>query len=89
MRLVCPAGYPTVCKGRFEVGKSIVHALKEPTSLNTLDLLPRLAKAGVCALKIEGHLLARLCVLADSWSPLTAEAVITRPGSCRPRQSSP
>ncbi len=50
-----PAGYPTVCKGRFEVGESIFHALEEPTSLNTLDLLPRLAKAGVCALKIEGR----------------------------------
>ncbi|MBK9655264.1 MAG: U32 family peptidase [Rhodanobacteraceae bacterium] len=50
-----PAGYPTVCKGRFEVGESIFHALEEPTSLNTLDLLPRLARAGVCALKIEGR----------------------------------
>ena len=50
-----PAGYPTVCKGRFEVGGEIFHALEEPTSLNTLDLLPRLAKAGVAALKIEGR----------------------------------
>jgi putative protease len=50
-----PAGYPTVCKGRFAVGESIFHALEEPTSLNTLDLLPRLDQAGVCALKIEGR----------------------------------
>ncbi|WP_200857325.1 U32 family peptidase, partial [Klebsiella pneumoniae] len=50
-----PAGYPTVCKGRFEVGGETFHALEEPTSLNTLELLPRLAKAGVCALKIEGR----------------------------------
>ncbi len=50
-----PAGYPTVCKGRFQVAGEIHHALEEPTSLNTLDLLPRLIKAGVAALKIEGR----------------------------------
>ena len=50
-----PAGYPTVCKGRFAVGGEIFHALEEPTSLNTLELLPRLAQAGVVALKIEGR----------------------------------
>ncbi len=50
-----PAGYPTVCKGRFEVGGEIFHALEEPTSLNTLELLPQLAQAGVVALKIEGR----------------------------------
>jgi collagenase-like PrtC family protease len=50
-----PAGYPTVCKGRFEVGGEVFHALEEPTSLNTLELLPRLANAGVAALKIEGR----------------------------------
>ncbi|MDR7068100.1 putative protease [Pseudoxanthomonas japonensis] len=50
-----PAGYPTVCKGRYDVGGEIFHALEEPTSLNTLELLPRLAQAGVAALKIEGR----------------------------------
>lgn len=50
-----PAGYPTVCKGRFEVGGEIFHALEEPTSLNTMELLPQLAQAGVVALKIEGR----------------------------------
>lgn len=50
-----PAGYPTVCKGRFEVGGEIFHALEEPTSLNTMELLPRLRAAGVTALKIEGR----------------------------------
>ncbi|WP_411832000.1 peptidase U32 family protein [Pseudoxanthomonas mexicana] len=50
-----PAGYPTVCKGRYDVGGEIFHALEEPTSLNTMDLLPRLAQAGVAALKIEGR----------------------------------
>ncbi len=38
------AGYPTLCKGRFEVEGNIYHALEEPTSLNTLELLPGLAK---------------------------------------------
>ena len=50
-----PAGYPTVCKGRFDVGGEVFHALEEPTSLNTLELLPRLQRAGVAALKIEGR----------------------------------
>ncbi|MBA8884119.1 ubiquinone anaerobic biosynthesis protein UbiU [Dokdonella fugitiva] len=49
------AGYPTVCKGRFDVRGEVFHALEEPTSLNTLELLPRLAQAGVAALKIEGR----------------------------------
>ncbi len=49
------AGYPTLCKGRFNVGDDLYHALEEPTSLNTLDLLPTLYKAGVCSLKIEGR----------------------------------
>ncbi|MBM5812749.1 MAG: U32 family peptidase [Gammaproteobacteria bacterium] len=50
-----PAGYPTVCKGRYAVGGEVFHALEEPTSLNTLELLPRLAAAGVAAIKIEGR----------------------------------
>jgi O2-independent ubiquinone biosynthesis protein UbiU len=50
-----PAGYPTVCKGRYRVGDELFHALEAPTSLNTLELLPRLQAAGVCALKIEGR----------------------------------
>jgi putative protease len=49
------AGYPTLCKGRFQVGAATYHALEEPTSLNTLDLLPELAAAGVRAIKIEGR----------------------------------
>lgn len=50
-----PAAYPTVCKGRYGVGGEVFHALEEPTSLNTLQLIPRLAQAGVAALKIEGR----------------------------------
>lgn len=49
------AGYPVVCKGRFNVDGHIYHALEEPTSLNTLELLPELVAAGVKAVKIEGR----------------------------------
>ncbi len=49
------AGYPTLCKGRFEVGGRVGHAIEEPVSLNTLSLLPELAAAGVRAIKIEGR----------------------------------
>jgi len=49
------AGYPTVCKGRYRVDGEVFHALEEPTSLNTLELLPRLADIGVIAVKIEGR----------------------------------
>ena len=80
-----PAGYPTVCKGRYDVGGNVFHALEEPTSLNTLELLPRLAAAGVVALKIEGRqrgqayvaavtrtwraALDRFAARPDGWSP--------------------
>lgn len=49
------AGYPTLCKGRFLVNGQRFHALEEPTSLNTLDLIPQLATIGVAAVKIEGR----------------------------------
>ena len=49
------AGYPTLCKGRFEVNGRIEHALEEPTSLNTLDILADLQDAGIAAIKIEGR----------------------------------
>ncbi|SDW14885.1 ubiquinone anaerobic biosynthesis protein UbiU [Marinobacter mobilis] len=49
------AGYPTLCKGRFEVEGSVYHAIEEPVSLNTLDLLPELAALGIRAVKIEGR----------------------------------
>ncbi|ROR29586.1 ubiquinone anaerobic biosynthesis protein UbiU [Inmirania thermothiophila] len=49
------AGYPTVCKGRYRVGDDLYYAIEEPTSLNTLELLPELARAGVAAIKIEGR----------------------------------
>jgi putative protease len=49
------AGYPTLCKGRFDVGDETYYAIEEPTSLNTLEILPRLAKMGARAIKIEGR----------------------------------
>ena len=50
------AGYPTLCKGRFDVaGEESYYAIEEPTSLNTLALLPQLMKIGVRAIKIEGR----------------------------------
>ena len=50
------AGYPTLCKGRFDVEvDENYYAIEEPTSLNTLELLPQLLKMGVRAIKIEGR----------------------------------
>ncbi|MFQ1897643.1 ubiquinone anaerobic biosynthesis protein UbiU [Aeromonas veronii] len=49
------AGYPTLCKGRFDVDGQTYHALEEPTSLNTLGLLPELFKTGIQSVKIEGR----------------------------------
>ncbi|HZX27245.1 MAG TPA: peptidase U32 family protein [Telluria sp.] len=49
------ASYPTLCKGRFEVEGESYYAIEEPTSLNTLELIPQLAQLGVAAVKIEGR----------------------------------
>ncbi|MEI6895951.1 MAG: peptidase U32 family protein [Psychromonas sp.] len=49
------AGYPTLCKGKFKVDKHLYHTLEEPTSLNTLSMLPELMKANICSVKIEGR----------------------------------
>ncbi len=53
------AGYPTLCKGRFDISlygeKKRYHTLEEPTSLNTLSLLPDLFAANVASVKIEGR----------------------------------
>ena len=50
-----PSGYPTLCKGRFEVEGSTGYALEEPTSLNVLPLLPEILRIGVAAIKVEGR----------------------------------
>ena len=49
------AGYPTLCKGRFVVNNEMYHALEEPTSLNTLSLLPELLAMNIASVKIEGR----------------------------------
>lgn len=49
------AGYPTLCKGRFEVDGKTGYAIEEPTSLNTLEFLPELQSIGVDAIKVEGR----------------------------------
>lgn len=49
------AGYPTLCKGRFTVQGVTYYALEEPTSLNTLELLPEMLRLGIAAIKIEGR----------------------------------
>ena len=49
------ASYPTLCKGRFDVDDETYYAVEEPTSLNTLELLPKLVAMGVRAVKIEGR----------------------------------
>ncbi|MDL2337809.1 MAG: U32 family peptidase [Pseudomonadota bacterium] len=50
-----PRGYPTLCKGRFSVEGQRDYAIEEPTSLNTLAILPDLIALGVKAIKIEGR----------------------------------
>jgi putative protease len=50
-----PAGYPTLCKGRFDVAGHTYYALEEPTSLNVLEMLPEIIKIGVAAIKVEGR----------------------------------
>ena len=49
------AGYPTLCKGRYRIGEQLFHTLEEPTSLNTLSLLPELFASKVRSVKIEGR----------------------------------
>ena len=44
-----------MCKGRFNVNGQVFYAIEEPASLNVLDILPQLARAGVTALKVEGR----------------------------------
>ena len=49
------AGYPTICKGRFIVNGQTSYAIEQPTSLNTLPILPELLAIGVAAIKVEGR----------------------------------
>lgn len=49
------AGYPTLCKGRFQAADISGYLFEEPVSLNTADIIGDLMRAGVVALKIEGR----------------------------------
>ncbi|NKN37561.1 U32 family peptidase [Agrobacterium sp. a22-2] len=49
------AGYPTLCKGRFDVATDHGYAFEDPVSLDVMDQLDALRDAGVSALKVEGR----------------------------------
>lgn len=49
------AGYPTLCKGRFDAGGAASYLFEEPVSLNAMALLRSLRDSGVTAVKIEGR----------------------------------
>jgi len=50
-----PAGYPTLCKGRFTAGGKTGYLFEDPVSLNAGSMIVALRAAGVTALKIEGR----------------------------------
>ena len=50
-----PAGYPTLCKGRFVVEEEDGYIFEDPASLDVLAHIDELRAAGVAALKIEGR----------------------------------
>ena len=50
-----PAGYPTLCKGRFHIADDDGYAFEDPVSLDVMEHLDALRAAGVTALKIEGR----------------------------------
>ncbi|UXY15695.1 U32 family peptidase [Chitiniphilus purpureus] len=74
------AGYPTLCKGRFNVGDATYYALEEPTSLNTLALLPELMRIGVAAIKVEGRQRSPAYVGAVTATLRAALDAAARPG---------
>lgn len=49
------AGYPTLCKGRFETRGRLSYLFEDPVSLNAMGLLSGLRAAGVTAVKVEGR----------------------------------
>jgi putative protease len=50
-----PAGYPTICKGRFVADGEAGYLFEDPVSLDVTQHLGELSAAGVSALKIEGR----------------------------------
>ena len=83
-----PAGYPTLCKGRFQVGGETYYALEEPTSLNTLALLPEMARIGIAAIKIEGRQRspAYVAQVTQVWRA-AIDAVKRAPAAFKPAQA--
>ncbi len=83
-----PAGYPTLCKGRFQVGGNTYYAIEEPTSLNTMALLPDLQAIGIEAIKIEGRQRSPAYVarVAQVWRT-ALDACQQDPDSYRPREA--
>lgn len=81
------AGYPTLCKGRFECNGSVYHALEEPVSLNTIGLLPELDAAGISAIKLEGRQRspAYVASVVSVWRQ-ALDAYRQAPGQYSPRQ---
>ncbi len=59
-----PAGYPTLCKGRFRANGKEFHLFEDPVSLNAVELLPKLVGMGVSAFKIEGRQRGRAYIAA-------------------------
>lgn len=49
------SGYPTLCKGRFDVAGAEGYTFEDPVSLDVIDEIDALRAAGVSALKIEGR----------------------------------
>lgn len=49
------AGYPTLCKGRFDIADEPGYAFEDPVSLDVMGEIDALTAAGVSALKIEGR----------------------------------
>lgn len=49
------AGYPTLCKGRFDIADDQAYAFEDPVSLDVMGEIDALTAAGVSALKIEGR----------------------------------
>jgi putative protease len=49
------AGYPTLCKGRFEANGRLSYIFEDPVSLNVMEMMPEIVASGVKALKIEGR----------------------------------
>ncbi|WP_266065304.1 ubiquinone anaerobic biosynthesis protein UbiU [Brucella intermedia] len=50
-----PTGYPTLCKGRFNIADEQGYAFEDPVSLDVMNHIDELRAAGVSALKIEGR----------------------------------